>query len=108
MTVVWCHGATQAERPPLGPFVATRGSERRADRDEQVELAAARFTMFRLSPRHSPTITVVGLDIVAPSPIPMPSMRGSEEVVNTATTPTIVFTSPRDGRGSGVRSSPAR
>jgi hypothetical protein len=51
---------------------------------------------------------------VAPSPIPMPSMRESEEVVNTATTPTIVFTStvqPRPGSRSPGHSpcmSPAR
>jgi hypothetical protein len=37
----------------------------RADPDGHVELAAARFSMVRPSPCHSPTITAVGLDVVA-------------------------------------------
>jgi hypothetical protein len=69
------HGAARVERPPLGPCAATRCTRRvdhggghrcgRADHDEQVELAAARLSMSRLPPCHSPTITVVASGVVA-------------------------------------------
>jgi hypothetical protein len=79
MSAVWCDGATQAERRPLGPCAATR-SQTTLTRPIPVQplvmvntaasltakdMSSARFSMSRPSPCHSRTITVAFPDIVA-------------------------------------------